>query len=131
MRAIPSGSFGYIRFMKFLKAFTIAQNLKSDPEYSSDKYISNLVFVYDKSSPEKEPIVYSSINKALKSLSISHGTLMDCVANKFLFQCNLVLSFEYLTAEDIVVYTDKPSGDNQIRKEVTVFNEDNEPVYEF
>ena len=78
---------------------------------------------------------------------ISHGKLMDCVTNKYIFQNNLVLSFEYLKVDDVVSYTEKPSGDNQIRKEVIpglrpgrgspkgrgprLFNEDNEPVYEF
>jgi hypothetical protein len=55
---------------------------------------------------------------------------MDCVTNKYILQNNLVLSFEYLKVDDVVSYTEK-SGDNQIRKEVILFNEDNEPVYEF
>jgi hypothetical protein len=118
LSSFEEGSFGHTRFTKFLKAFTIAKELKSDPEYSSDKHLSNLVFVYDKSLPDKEPIVYSSINKALKSLFISHGKLMDCVAKKYVLQNSLVLSFEYLEVDDVVAYTEKPRGDNQIRKEV-------------
>jgi hypothetical protein len=123
-------SFGYHRFQKFLKTYTIANELKCDVNYTEDKYFSNLVFVYDKFLPDKEPIVYSSINKALKALLISHGTLMNCIANQFILRDSLILSFEPLRPEDFQGFT-QPVVDNQLWKNVIVFNEDNEPVFEF
>jgi len=124
-------SFGFNRFQKFLTAYTIAKELKSDPKFLQEKHFSNLVFVYNKRFPEKDPIVYSSINKALKSLLISHSTLMDCVINQYILRDNLVLSFEPLTQESLVLFTNKPIADNQLRKEVIVFNEENELAYVF
>ena len=59
-----------------------------------------LVFVYDITIPNKRPIVYSSINRALKGLQISHSTLLDYINNKYIFNLNLVLSFEYLVEHD-------------------------------
>ena len=59
-----------------------------------------LVFVYDITIPNKRPIVYSSINIALKGLQISHSTLLDYINNKYIFNLNLVLSFEYLVEHD-------------------------------
>lgn len=93
-----------------------------------------------------EPIVYSSVNKAIKALLISHGTLMDYIANQYIFQNNRpsirrsVIIWTYFTTpppddssgeENLAAFSDKPVGDNQARKEIIVFNEDNEPVYEF
>ena len=124
-------SFGFNRFQKFLTAYTIAKELKSDPKFLQEKHFSNLVFVYNKRFPEKDPIVYSSINKALKSLLISHSTLMDCVINQYILRDNLVLSFEPFTQESLVLFTNKPIADNQLRKEVIVFNEENELAYVF
>lgn len=124
-------SFGYIRFNKFLKSYEIAKNLKYDSEDISHKYFSIIVFVYDKDFLYKEPIVYSSINKALKSLNISYGLLLDCINNKYLFKNNLILSFEPLLFDNFKDYLQKPEGDNLLRKQITLFNEDNEPVFDF
>ena len=122
-------TYGYIRFEKFLKAFTIAKELKFDVENIDNKHYASLVFVYKKTL--SEPIVYSSINKALKSLLISHGTLLECITNKYFYKDNIRLSFEPLSPEDFTDYTYKPSGDNQLRKTVIVFNDELEPVFEF
>lgn len=78
-----------------------------------------------------EPIVYSSTNKAIKALLISHGTLMDYIANQYIFRNNLALSFEPISSEDLAAFSEKPVGDNLARREIIVFNENNEPVYEF
>ena len=90
-----------------------------------------LVFVYDITSPNKHPIVYSSINRALKGLQISHSTLLDYINNKYIFNSNLVLSFESLEEQDFFEYQEKPTADSQLRKHVIVYNEDNEVVVEF
>jgi hypothetical protein len=124
-------SFGYSRFQKFLKSFMLVKDLKLDPTFSEDKHLSNLVFVYDKAFPEKEPIVYSSVNKAMKALLISHGTLMDYIANQYIFRNNLALSFEPISPEVLAAFSEKPVGDNLARREIIVFNENNELVYEF
>jgi hypothetical protein len=109
----------------------IAKELKHDPEYSNDRYYNNLVFLYDINSPGTNPVVYSSVNKALKSSSIYHGTLMDYVINQYIFRNNFVLSFEPLSPENLIAYCNKPEGDNQLRNHVILFNEENEPVFEF
>ena len=56
---------------------------------------------------------------------------MDCVINQYILRDNLVLSFEPLTQESLVLFTNKPIADNQLRKEVIVFNEENELAYVF
>jgi len=124
-------SFGYERFQKFLKVYTIAKDLKYDIEETNNKYYNNLVFVYDKDLPNKEPIVYSSINKVLKSLLISYGTLIEYISNKYIFKGKILFSFEPLCLKDFIFYSYKPTGDNQLRKNVFLFNEENELVFEF
>jgi len=89
------------------------------------------VFVYNKNSPHKNPVIYSSINKALKSLQISHGTLMEHINNKYIYNNNLILSFEVILPDNFIEYSYKSEGDNLLRKNITVFNEYNEPVFEF
>jgi hypothetical protein len=127
-------SFGYVRFNTFLKAYTIAKILNNKFEITQatcgevDNYYNHLVFVYDNNDHNKTPIVYSSINKALKSLSISYSTLIDCVTNKYFFKKNLILSFEPLVK--FYDYDIKPEGDNQLRKTLLLFK-DTELVFEF
>lgn len=90
-----------------------------------------LVFVYDKNLPNKDPIIYSSIHKALKGLQISYSVLLDYINNKYIYLSNLILSFEPLIEDSFSDYQEKPVGDNQLRKHVIVFNKDNEVVFEF
>lgn len=125
------GSEGYNRINVFLKTFKIANGLNYKPEDADNKYYCFLVFVYDITKPHERPIVYSSINRALKGLLISHSTLLDYIKNKYLFNSNLVLSFESLVEEDFTEYQEKPAGDSQLRKHVIVYNQDNEVVAEF
>jgi len=90
-----------------------------------------LVFVYNKNLPNKDPIIYSSIHKALKGLQISYSVLLDYINNKYIYSSNLILSFEPLIQDSFSDYQEKPVGDNQLRKYVIVFNKDNEVVFEF
>ena len=53
------------------------------------------------------------------------------ITNKYFYKDNIRLSFEPLSPEDFTDYTYKPSGDNQLRKTVIVFNDELEPVFEF
>lgn len=127
---------GFIRFTKFLKAYSIAKdyNLKLDNKTdgsSADKHYSNLIFVYNKELPYIQPIVYSSINKALKSLGISYGRLLECDINKFIFKDKFILSFEPLLPDNIKDYKFKPKGDNQLRKFVVLYNNEGEYLFEF
>jgi len=130
----------YNRLNVFLRTFKIANNLNYKPEDADNKYYCFLVFVYDIYLPNKHPIVYSSINRALKGLQISYSTLLDYINNKYIFVSptsetkefsNLILSFEPLFEEDFSEYREKPSGDSQLRKHVIVYNQDNEVVTEF
>jgi len=91
---------------------------------------ATLVFMYNKSLPDTEPIVYSSINKTLKSLSISHSSLIDFITNKYIFKEDLIFSFEPFSSVNIQEYSNKPSGENQLRKTVILYNDDLEPVFE-
>ena len=106
----------------------IANKLKYDTEYPDNRYYNNLVFMYDIDLFGNNPIIYSSINKTLKSLSISYGTLMDYIINQYIFKDKFVLSFEPLSSEDLTVYYSKPVGDNQLRKHITLLNEEFEPI---
>lgn len=56
---------------------------------------------------------------------------MDYIVNQYIFKDKFVLSFEPLSSEDLTVYYNKPIGDNQLRKHVTLLNEEIEPVFEF
>lgn len=125
------GSEEYNRINVFLKTFKLANGLDYTPEDADNKYYCFLVFVYDITSPRERPIVYSSINRALKGLQISHSTLLDYINNKYIFNSKFVLSFESLVEEDFAEYRVKPAGDSQLRKHVTVYNQDNEIVAEF
>ena len=98
------GSFGFIRIKFVLIALTIAKELKFEIENIDNKHYTTLVFVYDKNLPDKEPIMYSSINKSLKSLLISYSSLMEYVTNKYIFRDNLILSFEPLSLENLTAY---------------------------
>ena len=69
------GSEGYNRINVFIKTFKTAKGLNYKLEDVDNKYYSFLVFVYDITSSHKHPIVYSSINRALKGLQISHSIL--------------------------------------------------------
>jgi hypothetical protein len=61
------GSKGYNRLNVFLQTFKTANNLKFEQQDIDNRYYCFLVFVYDIYSPNKEPVIYSSINRALKS----------------------------------------------------------------
>nr|QID42325.1 GIY-YIG endonuclease [Fusarium culmorum] len=125
------GSEGYNRINVFLKTFKLANGLDYTPEDADNKYYCFLVFVYNITSPHGRPVVYSSINRALKGLQISHSTLLNYINNKYLFNSNLVLSFESLVEEDFAEYQERPTGDSQLRKHIVVYNQDNERVAEF
>jgi hypothetical protein len=55
---------------------------------------------------------------------------MEHINNKYIYNNNLILSFEVILPENFVEYSYKPEGDNLLRKNITVFNECNEPVFE-
>lgn len=127
----PKGSDGYIRFFVFKWVFNAAKDIKYTSEDLDNKYYCFLVFVYDVSLPNNNPIIYSSINRALKGLQISHSTLLDYINNKYLYKSNIILSFEPLSKDEYLKYQEKPAGDNQIRKHIEVFNQDYELLMEF
>ena len=126
-----TGTLGYNRLLVFLKTFKIANGLNYSVEDMDNKYYCFLVFVYDINSPDKDPIVYSSINKALKGLQISYSTLLNYINNKYLYKSSLIISFESLIVDDFTEYQEKSVGDSQIRKHIIVYNDDNEIVAEF
>ncbi len=131
-----TNTLAFVRFTKFLKAYSIAKdyNLNLDNKtdgFSADKHYSNLIFVYDKDLPNNQPVVYSSINKALKSLGISYGRLLECDTNKYIFKKKFILSFEPLFPDNFKDYKIKPKGDNQLRKFVILFNNEGESLFEF
>lgn len=125
------GSEGYNRLYVFLKTFKTANNLKYEFENIDNKYSCFLVFMYDINSPDKDPIIYSSINRALKGLQISYSILLDYINNNYLYKSNYILSFEPLFADSFKKYKERPVGDNQLRKHIMVYNQDNEVVAEF
>ena len=127
----PKGSEGYNRLAVFLKRYKTANSLSYTPEDLDNKSYCFLVFVYDVNSPNKDPIVYSSINRALKGLQISHSTLLNYINNKYLYKSSLILSFEPLLVNNFSEYQEKLTGDNQLRKHIVVYNQDNEIVIEF
>nr|YP_010170366.1 GIY-YIG homing endonuclease [Phanerochaete carnosa]QRZ60348.1 GIY-YIG homing endonuclease [Phanerochaete carnosa] len=110
------GSEGYNRLYVFLLTFKTANNLKFDVEDIDNKYYCFLVFVYDINFPNKDPIIYSSINKALKGLQISHSTLLDYINNNYIYKSNFILSFEPIAADTFCEekYAEKPAPDNQL-----------------
>ena len=125
------GSEGYNRLVVFLKTFKTANHLKYTSEDIDNKYYCFLVFAYLVNSPDKDPIVYSSINRALKGLQISHSALLNHINNKYLYNSSLILSFEPLLVENFSEYSEKPAGDNQLRKHIVVYNQNNELIIEF
>lgn len=128
------GSEGYNRLYVFLKTYKTANNLNYEVE-DVDKHYCFLVFVYDINSPDKDPMVYSSIYRALQGLQISYSTLLDYINNNYLYKSKFILSFEPLVADNFraraAKYQEKPEGDSQIRKHITIYNQDNEVVIEF
>lgn len=126
-----AGTEGYNRLFVFLNTFKIANRLNYSTEDMDNKYYCFLVFVYDINLPYKEPMVYSSINKAMQGLQISHSTLLNYINNKYIYKSSFIISFESLIVKDFIEYKEKPVQDNQIRKHITVYNDDNEIVAEF
>lgn len=156
-------SFGYTRFQVFLKTYLSCNELFNYPTLNGktrlsseisestfsdsidDKYYSNLVFVYVKNvltqhqekgagkEPYNNPVVYSSINKAIKALSVTYETIMNCVINQYLLKNTLCLSFEPITSDIINNYRNKPISDNLLRKHILLFNTESidTPVFEF
>ena len=124
------GSEGYNRLYVFLQTFKTASNLNFEQQDIDNKYYCFLVFVYDISSSNREPIIYSSINRALKGLEISHSTLLNYINKNYIYKSKFILSFEPIIVDDFKKYTEKPI-DNQLRKHITVYNLDNEIVTEF
>jgi len=122
---------GYSRLAVFLKTLKTANSLTYTSEDLDSKYYCFLIFAYDINSPNKDPIVYSSINRALKGLQISHSTLLNHINNKYLYKSSIILSFEPLFVENFFEYQEKPAGDNQLRKHIVVYNQDNEIIIEF
>jgi hypothetical protein len=131
MSLFSVGSEGYNRLNVFLQTFKAANKLKFELEDIDNKYYCFLVFAYNTNSPDKDPIIYSSINRALKGLQISHSTLLDHINNNYLYKSNIILSFEPLFTDNFAKYLDKPAMDNQLRKYITVYTQDNEVVTEF
>lgn len=124
-------SVGYRRLAIFLKTLKTANSLTFDSEDLDSKYYCFLIFAYDVNSPNKDPIVYSSINRAMQGLQISYSSLLSYINNKYLYKSSIILSFEPLSVENFFEYTEKPTGDNQLRKYIVVYNQDNEVIIEF
>lgn len=125
------GSKGFERLSVLLQTFKVASQINFDPESLYNKYHSLVVFVYEIISPNENPFIYSSINRALKGLQISYGGLFNHINNNYLFKSKFILSFEPLTVEKRKSYIEKPKGDNQLRKLITVYNQDNEIFLDF
>ena len=125
------GSEGYNRLNIFLQTFKIANNLKFEDADLDNRYYHFLVFVYDINLPNQNPIIYSSIHRALKGLQVSYSNLFDHIENKYIYKSQFILSFEPIALENFVNYTEKPASDNQLRKHIILYNLDNEIVAEF
>jgi len=125
------GSEGFERLSVFLNLFKTANNIKFEQEDLGNKYYCFLVFVYDITSPNKNPTIYSSINRALKGLQISHSSLLGYINNNYLLKSKFIISFEPISADEFKNYIEKPIGDSQLRKHITVYNLDNEIATEF
>jgi hypothetical protein len=126
-----TGSEGFERLSIFLQTFKTANKIKFEQEDLDNKYYCFLIFIYDITNPKKIPIIYSSINKALKGLQISHSSLLDHINNNYIFKSKFIISFEPINEDEFKNYIEKPVGDNQLRKHITVYNLDNEIVTEF
>jgi len=57
-------------------------------------------------------MIYSSINRAIWMLQISHSTLLDYIFNNYIYKSNFILSFEPIDLETFDQYTIKLAGDN-------------------
>ena len=125
------GSEGYNRLNVFLQTFKTAKNLKFEDQDIDNRYYCFLVFLYDINSPNKNPIIYSSMKRAIKGLQISYSTLLDLIENKYIYKSNFILSFEPIGVDTFGEYAEKLAFDNQLRKHITVYNLDNEIVAEF
>lgn len=125
------GSEGYNRLNILLQTFKIANNLKFEDADLDNRYYSFLVFVYDINLPNQNPIIYSSINRALRGLQLSYSNLFDHIENKYIYKSHFILSFEPIAVENFVNYTEKPASENQLRKHIILYNLDNEIVAEF
>ena len=53
------------------------------------------------------------------------------IRNNYLLKSKFIISFEPIGADDFKNYIEKPIGDSQLRKHITVYNLDNEIVTEF
>nr|AVD96810.1 GIY-YIG homing endonuclease [Ophiostoma novo-ulmi subsp. novo-ulmi] len=122
-------SLGFNRLSVFLQTFKSAKLLNYSLEDMEDKYYSFLIFVYDINNIDNHPLIYSSINRALKGLQINHSTLLDHINNKYIYNSSYILSFE--PVKDFSIYSEKQAGDNQLRKHIIVYNQDNEITMEF
>lgn len=127
----PENSLGFKRFNIFLNVYLTAKSLNFYLGELDSKNFCFLVFVYDIYSPNKNPIIYSSVNKALKSLGISYSVLLDHIKNKFIYKANLVISFEPLLNFNPKDFNFKPEPDNQLRQNIILFNDNNEFAFEF
>lgn len=56
---------------------------------------------------------------------------MEAIYNKFIYKENLVFSLEPLSSSEILAFTNKTKGDNQLRKNIILLNEDIESAFEF
>lgn len=126
-----TGSEGFERLSIFLQTFKTANKIKFEQEDLDNKYYCFLVFMYDITNHKKNPIIYSSTNKALKGLQMSHSTLLDHINNNYIFKSKFIISFEPVNADKFKDYLEKPVGDSQLRKHITVYNLNNEIVTEF
>lgn len=124
------GSKGYIRLKVFLKAFMLARDLKYELEDLGARHSSILVFVYEHFS-DKDPIIYSSINKALNGLQISYGNLIDHAYNPYLYNFKYIITFEPVDRDTFDIYKPKPPTDNQMHHNITLYNSDNDIAYVF
>ena len=110
----------------------MANILNYSSEDAEDKYSSFFIFVYDINNINNRPLVYSSINKALKGLHISYNILLEYINNKYIYNLgtsSYLLSFESI--KDFSEYSAKQAGDSQLRKHIILYNEDNERFMEF
>lgn len=119
----------YAIFLAWLKTLQIANSLDFTPK-ELDGHIGVLVFVYDIDSPGKDPIVYTSMNKALAVLCITPATLYDHIYNKYLLKGKFVLAFEPIQGDKFGEYSEKPKRDIQLRSHVTVYNKEGQAIME-
>lgn len=88
-----TGSEGFERLSIFLQTFKTAKKIKFEQEDLDNKYYCFLIFIYDITNSKKIPIIYSSINKALKGLQISHSSLLDHINNNYIFKSKFIIFF--------------------------------------